>query len=124
MPSDVMCLPHCLACPQAAEKEVRGEVSGILREGKAATSELAAAEAAAEKAVSCSGWHNNFSKLTAEYMLNTLSRLPIQHNALLNREQGGCQQTGMLYLVAGTQGQGFCKQTGVCISKPFCVGAA
>jgi hypothetical protein len=37
---------------QAAEKEVRGEVSGILREGKAASNELAAAEAAAEKAVS------------------------------------------------------------------------
>jgi hypothetical protein len=37
---------------QAAEKEVRGEVSGILREGKAASTELAAAEAAADKAVS------------------------------------------------------------------------
>jgi hypothetical protein len=46
------CLSLPRACLQAAEKEVRGEVSGILRDGKAASSELAAAEAAAEKAVS------------------------------------------------------------------------
>eukprot|EP00882_Tetradesmus_deserticola_P009423 GHRQ01009946.1.p1 GENE.GHRQ01009946.1~~GHRQ01009946.1.p1 ORF type:complete len:511 (+),score=246.04 GHRQ01009946.1:105-1637(+) len=35
---------------KAAEKEVRGEVAGVLRDGKAASSELAAAEAAADKA--------------------------------------------------------------------------
>jgi hypothetical protein len=55
-------LPCCL---QAAEKEVRGEVSGILREGKAASSELAAAEAAAEKAVSCTKRYCNSSRQTA-----------------------------------------------------------
>lgn len=54
-----MFIPFC-DFVQAAEKEVKAEVSGILREGKAASSELAAAEAAAEKAVSrhskASGW--------------------------------------------------------------------
>lgn len=43
---------------QAAEKEVRGDVAGILREGKAASSALAAAEAAADKAVSECGQMN------------------------------------------------------------------
>lgn len=37
---------------KSAEKEVRAEVAGVLREGRAAQQELAAAEAAAEKAVS------------------------------------------------------------------------
>jgi hypothetical protein len=89
---------------QAAEKEVRGEVSGILREGKAATSELAAAEAAAEKAVGCSEWHNNFSKLTAKYMLNTLTRLPTQRVA--HHEQGVSQQTGICHTLLPVQRQG------------------
>lgn len=56
-------MPFC-GFVQAAEKEVKAEVSGILREGKAASSELAAAEAAAEKAVSrhgkASGWPQHF----------------------------------------------------------------
>jgi hypothetical protein len=37
---------------KSAEKEVRAEVAGVLREGRTAQQELAAAEAAAEKAVS------------------------------------------------------------------------
>lgn len=37
---------------KSAEKEVRGEVAGVLREGRAAQQALQAAEAAAEKAVS------------------------------------------------------------------------
>lgn len=40
---------------KAAEKDVRSETSAILKEGKAATAALAAAEAAAEKAVGAVG---------------------------------------------------------------------
>lgn len=40
---------------KGAEKEVRAEVSGVLREGRAAQQALQAAEAAAEKAVSYMG---------------------------------------------------------------------
>jgi len=45
-------LTDALKEAKAAEKEVRSDVAGVLREGRAAQQELAAAEAAAEKAVS------------------------------------------------------------------------
>lgn len=45
-------LTDALKEAKAAEKEVRGEAGGVLREGRAAQQALAAAEAAAEKAVS------------------------------------------------------------------------
>lgn len=44
-------LSEALKEAKAAEKEVRGEAAAVLREGKAAQAALAAAEAAAEKAV-------------------------------------------------------------------------
>ncbi len=44
-------LAEALKEAKAAEKEARAEVAPVLREGKAAVAELAAAEAAADKAV-------------------------------------------------------------------------
>jgi hypothetical protein len=48
-------LTEALKESKGAEKEVRAEVSGVLREGRAAQQALQAAEAAAEKAVSYMG---------------------------------------------------------------------
>lgn len=50
-------LTESLKEAKGAEKEVRAEVAGVLREGRSAQQALAAAEAAAEKAVSsCTAW--------------------------------------------------------------------